>query len=140
MADLSDQYNTELSEEDEKTFQRWATSNRRDKDSYDYDMRGWWSENKDKKLPGGGEHFTDKYKKPNHPTFSDESQYHGKDGNEGGKWGGSEKEPTFTPSKKMLEQTTPQDLRAYFDKVEPEVTLVLPEEKTRADRWYGAQE
>ena len=72
-------------------------------------------------------HMPDTYKLPNHITFSDESIYHGKDGNQGGKW---EKAPDghwlFTPGKTNLEQHTPEELRSYFAANEPEASLVMP--------------
>jgi hypothetical protein len=61
-------------------------------DLYDYDLRGLWKS-------GGGfgadAHATDQFKKPNHPTFSIESQYNGvprPDGGvfQGGHWLGEQ--------------------------------------------------
>lgn len=42
-----------------------------------YDLRGLWKENPNVK-PSANLHFSDKYKLPNHPTFSDESKYFNK--------------------------------------------------------------
>lgn len=41
----------------------------------DYDLRGWWLEHDGAPPPAAGEHFTDKYKTPYHPSFSAESMY-----------------------------------------------------------------
>jgi hypothetical protein len=40
----------------------------------DYDLRGLYKENPNA-TPSSNLHFTDKYKLPNHPTFSNESKY-----------------------------------------------------------------
>ncbi|NJN97929.1 MAG: hypothetical protein HC875_29570 [Anaerolineales bacterium] len=48
-----------------------------------YDVMGFWKAGEDVDDRG---HGTDYYKKPNHPTFSTESQYHGSDGFYGGQW------------------------------------------------------
>jgi hypothetical protein len=80
--DMTDQYNTKLSDEDEAKYQQWAKDNKREKDTYDYDMRGAWKEGITADPSG---HFPDTYKKPNHPTFSHESQYATPE-NPGGHW------------------------------------------------------
>lgn len=41
----------------------------------DYDLKGFWRENPNFST-SKGEHLTDKFKLPNHPTFSDQSQYY----------------------------------------------------------------
>ena len=73
-------YQTPLSAENETRFKNWLTANKQrvgefkpDNPKEDYDMRGWWLENKGAAAPVG--HFTDKYKTPYHETFSNESQY-----------------------------------------------------------------
>jgi len=137
MANLTDKYNTKLSDSEEQQFQSWALQNGRTNDTMDYDMRGWWKENAKNGTPAPGQHFTDKYKKPNHPTFSDESIYHGKDGNKGGTWGGTDAAPTFKPSKTNLQNLTREQLQQYFQNVEPGVMLLLP--PTKAQKRYGAQ-
>ena len=131
-SDNTNKYNTKLSDEDEKAFQAYLSSSGRSKDLSDYDMRGWFKESGKQAADG---HFTDKYKKPNHPTFSNESQYNGKDGATGGTWGGDDSAPTFTPSKSNLKNMSADELKAYFSKVEPKAKLVLPENK--ADKRYG---
>ena len=111
----------------EAKYQTWAIAEGRTKDTYDYDMRGAWQE-----MQAGGEgqaangHFTDKYKKPNHPTFSDESIYHGKDGHRGGSWSEENGTTKFTPGETNLKFRSAAELRAYFDQTEPDVVLDLP--------------
>lgn len=124
MTDLSDQYNTKLSPADEAAYQSWAAKNNRTSDTYDYDMRGAW---KDGAGQADNGHFPDTYKKPNHPTFSDQSQYSGKDGNVGGTWSKNGDQDVFTPSATNLQHTDPADLQNYFKKVEPDSKLNLPD-------------
>lgn len=64
----------------------------------DYDMPGYYMSGGWLDPPGTG-HFPDTFKKPNHPTFSNESVYHmtpnGQGGlNLGGSWDGE----VFTPN------------------------------------------
>lgn len=131
MADLKDKYNTKLSKDDEAKFQEWASANNRAGDLTNYDMRGWWQQNGTQAANG---HFTDEFKKPNHPTFSDESIYHGVDGNKGGTWGKNGEKDTFTPSKTNMANMSAQEMQSYFAKVEPDAQLVMP--KTRSEKWY----
>ena len=137
MADLTNKYNTKLSKEDEAKFQQWAADNNRLGDLTNYDMRGWWKQNAAQDAAAQGDargHFTDEFKKPNHPTFSDESMYHGVDGNKGGTWGTKDGKDTFTPSKTNLDNMSAQDMKDYFATVEPDAQLMLPQ--TRSQKWY----
>lgn len=87
-------YNTELTPDEEAKYQSWVKSQsakvKRDvsMDEIDYDLRGDWKSGaaRDKRGHGG-----DEFKKPNHPTFSEHSQYHNvpdEEGNPnvGGRW------------------------------------------------------
>lgn len=129
--DYTTKYNTALSPADEAQYQAWgaqqAAQNGRNPaaDTYDYDMRGFWKSGQSFADNG---HAGDAFKKPNHPTFSDQSQYHGVDGNVGGQWGGGQSgQPwTFTPSATNLQMHDPGDLQQYFRKVEPGNQLILP--------------
>ncbi len=97
-------------------------------DSQDYDMQGYFKANPNVEPNTPGTHYPDTYKKPNHMTFSDESVYHGQDGNIGGHWGtDAEGKDTFTPGPTNLQQHTPEELKAYFSKVEPDVKLIMPD-------------
>ena len=128
-------FNTALSPEEEQQFQAWAKSKGKnpDNESIDYDLRGFWKSG-DALAPNG--HATDTYKKPNHPTFSNESIYHGTPTPSGGVYVGgtwtspdeiSERRGAFTPSQEMLDTTHPTDmLKKYFKKNEPEYDLLLP--------------
>ena len=83
--DFTEKYNTALTVAEEKRFQTWVKSAGKEKDLYDYDMRGAWKAGETANGETG--HWTDKYKKPNHPTFSVESQYSTSE-NPGGTWKG----------------------------------------------------
>ena len=133
--DWKDKFNTQLSPREEDKFQEWLASRSKtlgrdlSGDLNDYDLRGFWI--------AGGEatsgHGTDKYKKPNHPTFSDESIYSGVPDNNGGRyvggsWIGDDKKGwSFVPSQEMLSKThSAGDMMDYFSKYEKDVKLVLP--------------
>ena len=122
--DFTDQYNTKLTDEEEAKYQKWAKENKREKDTYDYDMRGAWKSGVGQADNG---HFPDTYKKPNHPTFSDESQYHGKDDNEGGKWSEKDGRTQFKPGKTNKQYWKDDDLTNYFKEREPDADL-LPDD------------
>ena len=109
-------FNTKLSPQEEAGFQQWAVSEseKAGKDKFrdleDYDLRGAWKEIQSGEMkPDERGHLGDKYKKPNHPTFSDQSIYHNtkdpKTGERylGGTWG--EKGDTFAPSTTTVSYT-----------------------------------
>lgn len=114
--DFTDRYNTELSPEQEAEYQKTHDP----QDSYDYDMRGAF---KNGVGAAGNGHYPDTYKKPNHPTFSNESQYSGVDGYSGGSWSGSDGSWAYTPSQTNVQMHGIIGLQNYFDKREPGVTL-----------------
>jgi hypothetical protein len=122
--DYSDKYNTKLSPKEEQKFQAWAEKNNRAGDSYDYDIRGAWKELQSgtmKEADNG--HLGDKYKKPNHPTFSDQSIHSGKEGIKGGTWGkDKEGKDTFTPSPNHM--WGKDELQRYFSDREQGVVLI----------------
>jgi hypothetical protein len=131
MIDYSDRFNTPLSAENERRYKNWLASQSKargrdmSKDHYDYDMRGYWLNGGYSSTSTAG-HFPDKYKKPNHPTFSTESIYHNTvDTNGvrhvGGQW--STDFSTFTPGTTGRSLYGTKALSAYFKKYEPKVTL-----------------
>jgi hypothetical protein len=129
--DYTEKYNTELSSAQENQYQAWTadqsekTGRNVGNDTYDYDLRGWFAKNGPQDLTGA--HLTDEWKKPNHPTFSTFSQYHGVDGNEGGEW---EQQPdktwNFTPGKTNMQNFSSNEMQDYFKRVEPGNQLNLP--------------
>jgi len=113
-----ERFNTELTLEEELQFQMWIAeeSQKQDRnlllDLYDYDVRGYW---KAGERPDERGHGTDRYKKPNHPTFSNESVYHNKEW-WGGKW---QSDGGFIPGTANLRLHTIEFLRDHF-KRDPE--------------------
>jgi len=125
--DYTSTHNTLLSPFQELAYQSWAERNNRSNDTYDYDLRGFW---KDNQKFSDNNHGSDKYKKPNHPTFSDESMYHGMPAPWGGKYQGGtwstnkRGETSYTPSATMLKYThNLDDLMRYMQENEPDVRL-----------------
>lgn len=122
IVDLTNQYNTPL------TTQQLIDYNSKFKpsDSYDYDMQGWYKANPNANPNTNNVHYPDTFKKPNHPTFSNQSQYHGIAGNQGGIWQQQKDGSyTFTPGATNLQNFAPEELQDYFDKVEPTNKLLL---------------
>lgn len=119
-------YDTPLSPANETLYRMYEEGSGRQGDTHDYDLRGAWQAVQRGDWKGKPGHLPDKWKKPNHPTFSDESQYHGVDGHEGGKWGRDGDQDTFTPGKTNLQYHSPAALADYFQRVEPDAKLVLP--------------
>jgi hypothetical protein len=146
-------YETRLSPEEEKGYQKWAKSVKRSPkdEEKDYDLKGYYKDvvrgnpdlppylqdsvqyHRDQLAKTGGKgHLPDMYKKPNHPTFSDESVYHGFPTQPeyqplGGHW--DEKDKTFTPSSTNMEHWPRERLQSYFNKHEPEYKVRFPD-------WY----
>lgn len=78
-------FDTPLSHEDEVKFQTWKAQHAPNDSGEDYDFRGAY---KAGLQPGPDQHWLDTYKKPNHPTFSDESIYSSLVGTRPGSWHG----------------------------------------------------
>jgi hypothetical protein len=94
--DYTHLYNTQLSPEEYDKFSFWLNTflGKNQGNTYDYDMQGAW---KNGFRPDENLHFPDKYKKPNHPSFSNESIYSNPNF-EGGKWSYPNGKETFTQS------------------------------------------
>ena len=125
--DFTDQYNTTLNSQEQAGYNSWIaqqsqlTGRNIANDSYDYDLQGWYKANGPQNLTGA--HLTDQYKKPNHPTFSDQSMYHGVNGMQGGQWNQKmDGSYTFTPGSTNV--YSKDELQDYFKKVEPGNELV----------------
>lgn len=90
-------YHTKLSSTDERKYKKWMRDFTRSRkwnyyeqvDNPDYDYRGYWKNNPkeaQKMIKGDKKaHFTDRYKTPSHPTFSNESIY-SNEKTPGGQW------------------------------------------------------
>lgn len=129
--DLTEVFNTRLGPEQERAYAEWLAALSRVKghdagrDLYDYDLRGAFASGV--QADGRG-HFTDEFKKPNHPTFSNESRYSSPRSPGGqwvetgdGRWG-------FNASPANLRFQTIDQLRDYFRRAEPDSPLWFPEE------------
>jgi len=113
--------NTKLTPEEEARFLKWAAP--RMGDLEDYDLRGAWKANAQAASNG---HLPDTFKKPNHPTFSQESQYSTPD-QMGGQWlndgrGGW----VFMASPLNMNNLGAMGLLDYFKQREPDAMPVLP--------------
>lgn len=107
-----DNFNSALNPDEEQQFQGWladrSTKDGRDRslDLQDYDMRGYWANGggREGATPDVSGHFPDTWKKPNHPTFSNQSIYDGvqlADGSivHGGSWQGDTYQPPLPVAK-----------------------------------------
>jgi hypothetical protein len=94
-------FNTQLSPDEEQQFQAWKAQNAPKDSGADYDLRGAF---KAGLQPGANGHWADTYKKPNHPTFSDQSQYAKLAPEKAGRWDGD----TYIPPRAQnVSDTTP---------------------------------
>lgn len=124
--DFSNLYNTQLDPIQELAYQKWvkeqSAQQGRDigKDVQDYDLRGFF---KNKESLSSNGHGADTYKKPNHPTFSDQSIYNGVNGMQGGNWSNINGVNTFKTSPINTIMYSPEQLQNYFDKVEPDSSI-----------------
>jgi hypothetical protein len=140
LRDLSKCYNTRLTPEQEQAFQQNATAGSRFhsrdllQDLADYDMRA--AHQAGIRFDESG-HGTDEYKKPSHPTFSDESIYSAI-GVYGGKWFARDGTKYFLASSSNRAYWTQDQLQRYFQECEPEVELIYnhsgPHAITRENR------
>jgi hypothetical protein len=105
----TDRFNTELNKQEQKEFDEWVAkeSKRRGRnilmDKGAYDVQGFWKSGDYKNRDEDG-HGTDTWKKPNHPTFSNQSKYHGVDGFYGGNWTSQD---GYQPSKQSADMYGP---------------------------------
>ena len=79
------EYETKLSPQEESAFKVWKSKYAPNDSGQDYDLRGAF---KAGLKPGANGHFSDRFKKPNHPTFSNESQYAKERPELAGRWEG----------------------------------------------------
>lgn len=90
-AAAGNRFNTALPPEDEGRFASWKSKVAPKDSGEDYDFRGAWLAGE---KPGASGHWTDRFKKPNHPTFSTESQYAQFAPGKAGTWAGE----TYLPA------------------------------------------
>ena len=106
-------YNTSLTSEEKIQYDQWlkqvSEEQKRDvsMDRGTYDLQGYWKNDRTTDADG---HGSDKWKKPNHPKFSNESIYNGAEGFYGGRWEGN----AFQPSKQTVDLYGEDSLNRYF--------------------------
>ena len=123
--DLTDQFNTPLSPRQMTAYEAWrAKLPEQLQNTRDYDLQGAFLAQVDAAANG---HLTDRFKKPNHPTFSTGSKYNSK-ASQGGVWtqlpGGAW---AFVATPDNFRHQTPDMLAAYMAQAEPDAALVMPQ-------------
>jgi hypothetical protein len=99
---LPETYDTVLSPSDEQSFQAWKKQYAPNDSGADYDLRGVFKAGL--KPDPNTDHWPDTFKKPNHPTFSDESQYAvGDNAAKAGHWNGDMFVPATSKAAKPIE-------------------------------------
>jgi hypothetical protein len=83
---FSSSFDTELTPEEETDFTKWKQQYAPKDSGADYDLRGAFKAGLTPDPKTG--HWPDTFKKPNHPTFSDESQYAPEAPEKAGHWNG----------------------------------------------------
>ena len=102
----------------------------------DYDYRGYWKKYVENSQSNGSgvnspthHMFNDEFKKPNHPTFSDQSIYNGINGQVGGVWkDGPNDTSIFIATPSNLQMHSANNLKNYFGRDEQGNTLILPQQ------------
>lgn len=125
--DETNGFNAELTQGAERAYQRWPGQS--GDSGQDYDLRGAFSEGTDRDPSG---HLPDTWKKPNHPTFSNESIY-AKYGNPG-HWNGDQfVQPDGTrgpfPEQSGLPSGVPQWLTKYMSEQPPTDPYHVPDQR-----------
>jgi len=112
-------YNTRLTPAQETGYSKLYGP----EDSYDYDMRGAYKAAAEQARNG---HYPDTFKKPNHPTFSNESKYANKT-TVGGNWKDNpDKTYTFEASRLNTNNMDKEKMGKYFKRVEPGNKIKFP--------------
>lgn len=123
--DFTSKFNTPIPPEKQQEYAAWKAKYAPNDSGSDYDYAGAFLAGENPSGESG--HFTDKFKKPNHPTFSNESQYNGTTDEkgvryQGGKWGDND---SFTPGTTNLTTHGVEALQKYFKEREPNSKLIL---------------
>jgi hypothetical protein len=126
-----DAFNTPLPSDKVGEYKKWISSEKArhslgwDAEGTSYDLQGFWLKTGGKAAENG--HFPDTWKKPNHPTFSNESIYHGREF-QGGSWGKDESgKDTFTPGAANMQHMNEEEMNHYFNTFEKNVILNKPD-------------
>lgn len=129
--DLTGKFNTPLTAAEQPEYEAWLKAKGIDsaKATFDYDMQGAF---KAQAAQADNGHFPDTFKKPNHPTFSDQSQY-STARTPGGTWAQNGDKWEFKASPYNLTAYSASDLQNYFATREPGSTVTLPPATSAAD-------
>jgi hypothetical protein len=91
-------YDTPLTPEEEADFQLWKQIYAPNDSGFDYDLRGAFKAGLKPDQRTG--HWPDTFKKPNHPTFSDQSNYAKVRPDLAGSWIGPVGRETYIPPRR----------------------------------------
>jgi hypothetical protein len=123
-------YNTGLTQSEFNEFWKWANSKYGSQEAVlynmgTYDLQGAWKSGDVNKLDDRG-HGGDKWKKPNHMSFSNQSKYHDGKTMIGGEWGQdpNTKRSYYKPSKQVIDRYGLDYMKKYFSENEQDVDLI----------------
>lgn len=129
---MADNYTTQLTPDMEAAYQQWRAKLPRDlQNEVDYDLRGAFL---DSVKADGRLHMTDKFKKPNHITFSDGSKY-STPANPGGQWLPTGQRNPLMPNQDQFafwaspanaRRSGINDLNNYFNQYEQGNAVIYP--------------
>jgi hypothetical protein len=126
-------FRTGLSRDQQAGYDAWRSALPKGlQNTEDYDLAGAYLDSVG--MSGNG-HFTDQFKRPNHITFSDQSQYSSPE-NHGGTW--DEIFGTYTPGAANLRYRTSDDIARYIKEREPG-TRYMPLDREELIRQLGAE-
>lgn len=128
----SSRFNTKLPPTEEAAYIQFARKT--GMADHDYDLRGAYSEGI---MPDERMHMPDKYKKPNAPTFSNESIY--SDGSAGDWTKDRNGDWVFTAGPANFKGQTPMDLLNYWKHAEPDAQLIMPPEAVALMKAPGSE-
>lgn len=117
-------YDTPLAPQQQGPYQQWRSSLPGDlQNNQDYDLQGAYLA---AMQANGRAHMGDRFKKPNHMTFSDESQYSTPQ-TQGGHWSeGANGTFAFWASPWNMQQHSWPELTRYMQEAEPGTPLIAP--------------
>lgn len=124
--DFTAQFNTQIPHHLSGSYQAWLGTlpSGMDQTGKDYDLQGAYLAGLNTADNG---HLPDTFKKPNHPTFSDQSKYSGQGLGIGGTWTqAGDGSWQFQLSPDQLNMTSAQALQNYFKTYEPDSRLIMP--------------
>lgn len=116
-----DQYRTKLNKTEEKDYSAWKKNfPERLQSDKDYDLKGFFKEFGKEPIPQGEDfHLVDKYKLPNHATFSSESKYYNPETESlGGNWMNRGDKWVYSPNSEakqtVIEYVPNEEIRRNF--------------------------